>query len=58
MNSINETSFFFEEPLLARRIQLTIIDALPGSFNAYYWRMNLFGCLEDNGKHSQLFKSL
>ena len=50
MNSVDETSFFFEEPLLARRIQLTISDAVTGDSGIYHWRMNLFGCPEVNGK--------
>ena len=54
MNSTDETSFFFEEPLLARRIQLTITDAVPGNNTIYYWKMNLFGCLEVNGKKIRL----
>ena len=50
MNSIDETSFFFEEGLLARRIQLSINDAVNGDGSIYYWKMNLFGCPAVNGK--------
>ena len=43
-----ETAYFLSNPLLARRIRLIVNDAELG-LGTYYWRINLFGCSEEDG---------
>ena len=53
VHSDDQKIFFFEESILAKKIQLFIRNGVcvnkTDRTRAYYWHLNLFGCEEDNG---------